>query len=83
MCHREQLLRGCALVPAAGAGAAQYINSCLDRRFIGCGGVLEGVCREAPAMMMDAGAADNQTVAAFLIARPPIGYLGWGWVRPP
>eukprot|EP01045_Picozoa_sp_COSAG04_P024566 COSAG04_NODE_3082_length_3189_cov_1.949191_4_plen_34_part_00 len=33
--------------------------------------------------MMDAGAADNQTVAAFLIARPPIGYLGWGWVRPP
>ena len=34
-------------------------------------------------MMMDAGAADNQTVAAFLIARPPIGYLGWGWVRSP
>ena len=34
-------------------------------------------------VVMDAGAADNQTVAAFLIARPPIGYLGWGWVRPP
>jgi hypothetical protein len=26
----------------------------------------------------NAGAA-NQSVAAFLIVRPPIGYLGWGW----
>ena len=30
-------------------------------------------------MMMSAGDADNQTVAAFLITRPPIGFLGWGW----
>ena len=30
-------------------------------------------------MMMAAGAADNQTIAAFLIARPPIGFIGYGW----
>ncbi len=34
--------------------------------------------QEAP-MMMSAGAADNATVAAFLITRPPIGFIGWGW----
>lgn len=31
------------------------------------------------AMMMDAGHASNQSVAAFLIVRPPIAFLGWGW----
>jgi len=30
-------------------------------------------------MMMSAGDADNQTVAAFLITRPPIAFIGWGW----
>ena len=38
-------------------------------------------------MMMDAGGkvdthgltVDNQTLAAFLVVRPPIAYLGWGW----
>lgn len=30
-------------------------------------------------MMMGAGDASNQTVAAFLITRPPIGFVGWGW----
>ena len=30
-------------------------------------------------MMMSAGAADNQSIAAFLITRPPIGFIGWGW----
>jgi len=29
--------------------------------------------------MMDAGGADNQTIAAFLIARAPISYIGKGW----
>lgn len=28
-------------------------------------------------LMMDAGAASNNTVAAFLIIRPPIGFIGW------
>ena len=28
-------------------------------------------------MMMGAGAADNETIAAFLIARPPIAFIGW------
>jgi hypothetical protein len=27
-------------------------------------------------MMMAAGAADNATIAAFLITRPPIGFIG-------
>jgi len=35
--------------------------------------------RQQKAMMMAAGEADNQTIAAFLITRPPIGFLGWGW----
>ena len=31
-------------------------------------------------MQMDNSAANaNQTVAAFLISRPPYAYLGWGW----
>ena len=30
-------------------------------------------------MMMAAGNADNSTIAAFLIVRPPIGFIGWGW----
>lgn len=30
-------------------------------------------------MMMSAGAADEPTIAAFLITRPPIGFIGWGW----
>ena len=31
-------------------------------------------------MQMDSSAANqNQTVAAFLISRPPYAYLGWGW----
>ena len=51
-----------------------------------CTSFMERHCRpemQRRPMMMDAGPADNQTVAAFLIARPPIGYLGWGWVRRP
>ena len=30
-------------------------------------------------MMMAAGDASNSSVAAFLIVRPPIGFIGWGW----
>ena len=31
-------------------------------------------------MQMDSSAANcNQTVASFLISRPPYAYLGWGW----
>ena len=30
-------------------------------------------------MMMAAGDAANQSIAAFLITRPPIGFIGWGW----
>ena len=30
-------------------------------------------------MMMAAGDDSNSTVAAFLIVRPPIAFLGWGW----
>ena len=31
-------------------------------------------------MAMDSSPANqNQTVAAFLITRPPYAYLGWGW----
>ncbi len=32
------------------------------------------------AMQMDTSSQNkNQTVAAFLIVRPPYGWLGWGW----
>jgi hypothetical protein len=30
-------------------------------------------------MMMGAGSASNSTVAAFLVVRAPIAFIGWGW----
>jgi hypothetical protein len=33
----------------------------------------------APLLMQHDASAANQSVAAFLIVRPPNGYLGWGW----
>jgi hypothetical protein len=33
----------------------------------------------APLLQQHDAAAANQSVAAFLIVRPPNGYLGWGW----
>jgi len=48
----------------------------------GCSAFMQTGCdpeMQSRPMMMDAAHADNQTVAAFLITRPPIGFIGWGW----
>jgi hypothetical protein len=48
----------------------------------GCNAYMQKHCdpeMQSRPMMMDAGHADNQTVAAFLITRPPIAFIGWGW----
>ena len=53
-----------------------------------CAAFMRGRCtpefQKGP-MMMAAGDAGNQSIAAFLIVRPPIGFIGWGWesVRTP
>jgi hypothetical protein len=60
-------------------GVAQGIPSdpgaCGDWLRLYCDPARQG----APLMMQFNPAAANQSVAAFLIVRPPTGFLGWGW----
>ena len=55
-----------------GAGVTQH--TCIDFMRKWCSPEMQKL-----PMMMSAGDAGNQTVAAFLIARPPIAFLGYGW----
>ena len=59
-----------------GTGPGVTKHGCVDFMHRWCSPEMQ----KAP-MMMAAGEGDhmNQTVAAFLIARPPIGFLGYGW----
>ena len=54
--------------PAVSAhGCSQYMRTYCDPAL-----------QEQP-MAMGVGEGINQSVAAFLVTRPPVGFLGWGW----
>jgi hypothetical protein len=60
-----------------GVGAGISAASCLAFMRAGCDPAMQG---RAMTMAMDNSPANaNQSVAAFLIVRPPYGYLGFGW----
>ena len=60
-----------------GVNAAPNKGNCVTWMRTNCLPARQG---QTMLMQMDNAAANaNQTVAAFLVTRPPYGYLGWGW----
>ena len=41
--------------------------------------LMSGTANDTGQRPSELGPASNQSVAAFLITRPPIAYIGWGW----
>ena len=52
-------------------------GSCAAWMAARCGAAMQG--RPLTVQMDNSPANANQTIAAFLIARPPYAYVGWGW----
>ena len=66
-------------VPSAPDACVRFMRRLCDPKMQARPMLMSGTANDTGQRPSELGPASNQSVAAFLITRPPIAYIGWGW----